>query len=206
MSLFRCTTQISKPKPKNSLFVEIHPWVGMNQMRRSNGKFGWSYLSDIANSSVEIALDSGDSYIGGSTNVLTIYTDRPLILKYVRESDVQQQVEIHVRHLAVIDEVTAGFTITNPPTTSPSEDNQMARVWMNFATSNLGTAIAGVQSVNGQGPDASGNVGVDTGVMTVSGQSPDSQGNILAVTSINQTAPDPDGNATVSTDEGTFSI
>lgn len=202
MSLFRCTTQISKPKAKNSLFVEVHPWVGMNQMRRSNGKFGWSYISDVANSSIEIALDSGDSYIGGSTNVLTIYTDQPLILRYVRDSDTQQQVEIYVRHLAVIDEVTAGFSITNPE--SEDKEGSMARVWMSFATSNLGSAISGVLTVNGQGPDASGNVEVDTGVMTVSGHQPDSDGNVLAVTTINQVAPTPDGDAKFSTDEGSY--
>jgi len=63
---------------------------------------------------------------------------------------------------------------------------------------------AAVQTVNGNAPDADGNVDIDTGVMTVNGNAPDEAGNIQIETgnpniSVNGNTPDENGAILVNT-------
>jgi len=170
-------------KPKNSMVINLGVQQGYNQIRQKVGDYSAAYLSETSISNNIFELVPMQYYGGASSNLLIIRCDGPISVTYKRKLD-GSEVVIYVKNVLVLDELTESFLIQNL-------GSDIVKVFLHQA---LGDSLDKpvvplpenpVLSVNGQLPDPTGNVEVNTGVMTVDGVLPDNQGN-------------------VQTDEGTF--
>lgn len=162
---------LSASKARHSLMMSINVGSGTAQLRRNLGLFSANYSSTTSITEMYIELASGESYVGTATNALFVYTTEPVRVVGSFEAPTPDLLFI-VNRMSFTDQLFTSFSVTNIQATPVS-------VHLVYSAPVPGqTAIIqpSVLSVNGNLPDASGNVTVDTGVMTVNSIVPGSQG------------------------------
>lgn len=166
------TSALVAPPPKHSLSVSISVSAGKAQSQRSLGMYTGYYPSVISTTELYLDLQPGISWEGSVTGALFINSDQPLELVAVKDDGVQMTVNMN--RMLFLDEPLKSWTLVN-------NTNNDATV---FISASVPAQTAGslqpgaVRSVNGQTPDANGNIQVDTGVMTIDHVQPDAAGNI----------------------------
>lgn len=164
---------LSASPARHSLMMRVDVGTATSQLRRNIGLFSANYSSAKAVTNSYMELQPGESVTGPMTSGLFIKTNKPLTFVAERPAP-NPTLSYTINQLSFVDYEITGFTITNTSTT------ELAIVQLSYASIvpqlNDNPITTPVLTVNGQAPDSSGNVVVDTGVMTVNSITPGSQG------------------------------
>lgn len=166
------TSSLVAPPPKHSLSVSISVYAGIAQSTRSLGLYSGYYPSVVSTTEMYLELVPAATWAGSASDALFINTDQPLSFLGTKADNTT--VSFQITRMLFLDQPFKSWSISNMANTT-------ATVFVASSTpSNFaGTPVeAPVLSVNGNYPDASGNVTVNTGVMTINDDVPDASGNI----------------------------
>lgn len=161
------------PPPRHSLAVSINVGAGMRQMVRSLGTYNGYYPSVSAATENYVELGTGQTWVGASMSAIMVNTNRPVQFLGTRLNDTT--FTITVNSMLFLDQPLKGWEVQN---NSVGTANLFIASVAPQPQASSGIVPQAIVSVNGQLPDANGNVQIDTGVMTVGGDSPDASGNI----------------------------
>jgi len=163
---------LSASPARHSLMMQVDVGTATAQLRRNIGLFSANYSSAKAITNSYLELQPGESITGPMTSGLFIKTNKVLTF-YAERPNPDPPISYVINQLSFVDYEITTFTITNSTL-------DLAIVQLSYASIvpqlNENPITAPVLTVNGQAPDASGNVVVDTGVMTVNSIVPGSQG------------------------------
>lgn len=161
------------PPSKYTLMASMNMGLGTAQIRRNIGLFSANYPSASAITDLYLELQPGESFTGTATNAMFIHTSGTVTVVGTRPTPLQP-LTYSVNRMSFTDEEFTEFEIMNQTVV-------VQRIHVLYAAPVPGTTTItqpAVTSVNGVGPDASGNVVIDTGVMTVNSITPDAQGDV----------------------------
>lgn len=166
------STFLSASPARHSLMMRVDVGTATAQLRRNIGLFSANYSSAKAVTNSYMELQPGESVTGPMTSGLFIKTNKPLAFVAERPTP-NPPISYTINQLSFVDYEISSFTITNTSL-------ELAIVQLSYASVvpqlNENPVTTPVLTVNGQAPDAAGNVVVDTGVMTVNSITPGSQG------------------------------
>ncbi len=166
-----CDPLVASPD-RHALMMRVDVGAATAQIRRNIGLFSANYDSAKAVTNSYMELLPGESVTGPKTNALFIKTSGQITFAAVRPSP-QTPLTYSVSKLHFLDYPVDSFTITNATSST-------IRLQLAYAAPVPGQTDTPIQSpvltVNGNAPDADGNVTVDTGVMTVNSIAPGTQG------------------------------
>lgn len=166
------STILSASPARHSLMMRVDVGTATAQLRRNIGLFSANYSSAKAVTNSYMELQPGESVTGPMTSGLFIKTNKVLTFSAQRPTPLTP-ISYIINQLSFVDYEITSFTITNSST-------DLAIVQLSYASIvpqlNDNPVITPVLTVNGQSPDPTGNVVVDTGVMTVNSITPGTQG------------------------------
>lgn len=166
------TSSLVAPPPKHSLNVSIAVAAGLAQSTRALGTYTGYYPSIVSTTELYIDLQPAAAWLGTEAGALFVNTNQPL--SFVGTKPDNTTVTLTINRMMFLDQTFKSWSLAN-------DTNNTATVFLSSSTPALSTGTlqpAPVRSVNGNFPDAQGNVQVDTGVMTVDNVQPDAQGNV----------------------------
>ena len=157
---------------KYDLSFKINSQLGFGHLRRN--LFNINFMLTVNSQGQQIlALPSNMMLSMGECSILQIFTDTPLTFEGTKEDDTT--FGFTVQKMLLLDQPVKSWVLAN----YSGSEAKVKIVWgsTDATVSNPQPVTGFVTRVNGQLPDSTGNVEVDTGVMTINKISP-VEGNI----------------------------